>query len=186
VGGERGFGLGYFYFEAVRGAGEIAMGIIGRLPIPRSAAGFGDDETQLVGASGFAGHDIDAVGVRAPFSFGGVGERNDAAFARRVVAFFGLGRDASARGGNGADADGLVGGVGKAEFTGHFTAAFEGFDGDFGFFPSESPGEGGGGQQEGEAEQKFHRRFITPSRCGGQAASILGSPLAGGEILMVP
>ena len=79
----------------------------------------------------------------------------------------------------------MVGGVGKAEFTRHLAAAFEGFDGDFGFFPSESPGEGSGGQQEGQAEEKFHRRFLKPSRCGGQAASILGSPLADGEILMV-
>ena len=156
------------------------------MPGAWSAAGFGDDEAQFVGASGFVGHDIDAVGVRAPFSFGGVGERNDTAFARRVVTLLGLGRDASARSRNGADADGLVGGVGKTEFTRNFAAAFEGFDGDFGFFPSESAGEGSGGQQEGEAEEKFHRRFLTPSRCGGQAVSILGSPLAGEEILMVP
>ena len=131
-----------------------------------SASRLGDDEAQFVGVPGLVGHHVNAVGAGAPFAFGGVGEGYHAAFTRRVFAFLRLGHDASAGSRNRADADGLVGLVGEAEFTGHFAAAFDRLDGHFRLIPHKPTGQSGGREEEGQAEEQFHGILFTPLRGG--------------------
>ncbi len=50
----------------------------------------------------------------------------------------------------------MVAGVGETEFTGHFAAAFERLDGDFGLVPREAAAEDDGRNQERQADGEFH------------------------------
>ena len=178
--------MGYFPDDALRWVRGGSGGAAQPRGLTLSAPLFGDDEAQFVGCAAFVGHDVNAVCAGAPFAFRGVGERDHAAFAGRIIAFFRPGFDATAGSRNGADADRLVGNIFETEFSGNFAAALGPFDGDFLFLPLQAAAERDGGCQQGEAKKELHREIFSKGTGALQAVIILGWPSEPVETLIGP